>query len=208
MSERKTRIAIPKGGLLEGSLDSLAKLGLEIPDLKSKENERKLIVPVNDEYELLIVRGHDVPIYVEHGAADLGIAGVDVILESNADIVQLKDLEFGACKLCVCGKKGEFKSISELPSHTRVATTFPHLSKEFFQKHGISHEIIHLYGSVELGPLTELSDVIVDLVATGETLKKNNLEVIDTIMNCTARLFANKVSYRLRNPLIDKLINS
>ena len=198
------RIAVPKGGLFSEATKSLEKMGIKLPD---EIDKRELIIKTKDpSWELLIVRGHDVPSYVEHGAADLGIVGSDVLIDSRAEVLQLEDLEFGECRLCVCAKKGIYKNLEDLPSYTRVATTFPNITKDYFHKNGLAIEVIHLYGSVELGPLTGLSDVIVDLVATGKTLEKNGLEVIDEIFPCTARLVANKVSYRLNKEKINALL--
>ncbi len=202
--KNKLRIAVAKGNLFTEGVEYLKKMGVNLGDY----DKRKLIIPTTDPgLEILLVRGHDVPTYVDHGAADLGIVGSDVVLDSKADVMQLKDLEFAPCKLSVCAKKGLYKSITDLPAHTRVATTFPNISMDYFHKHGISVEVINLYGSVELGPLTELSDVIVDLVATGKTLKENGLEVIEDIMDCSARLIANKASYRLNKAQIKALLN-
>lgn len=200
----KLKIAIAKGNLFQEGVKHLETVGISLGDY----DKRKLILPTSSQdWEILLVRGHDVPAYVEHGAADLGIVGSDVVIDSQAEVMQLKDLEFAPCKLCVCAPKDKYKSLADLPAHTRVATTFPNISQDYFHQHGISVEVIHLYGSVELGPLTELSDVIVDLVATGKTLKENGLEVIDTIMDCSARLIANKASYRLNKKLIEAISN-
>lgn len=204
------RIAVSKGTLLEGAVEYLKSQGLNF-DLSSKQ--RKLITPASpkanlgkgfESVEILLVRGHDVPVYVDHGAADLGIVGSDAILDSSADLVQLKDLKYGQCKLCVCAAKGDYKSITDLPTRVRVATSFPHLTKQYFQKLGIEVELIDLYGSVELAPLVGLSDIIVDLVASGKTLAENNLEVIATIMDCTSTLVVNQASFKLyRNQFLD-----
>lgn len=203
------KIAVSKGTLLDGAVDFINKIGI---DFNIGFTKRRLIhrhkSPYKefDEVNILKVRGHDVPTYVEHGAADLGIVGLDTVIDSGADLVKLKDLNYGGCRLCVCAVKGQYKSAAELPSYTRVATTFPNISKDYFAKKGIDVEIIHLYGSVELGPLTELSDVIVDLVATGKTLEENNLEVIEEIMDCSAFLVANRASFKLfKSDFIDLL---
>jgi len=208
-SEKVLRIAFSKGGLLEGALKFFEKKGFTV----DRSNDRKLIVDVSsddklgfDKIEALLVRGHDVPIYVQHGAADLGVVGLDVILDSRVSVYQLEDLKYGECKLCVCAKKGLYKSVADLPSNIKVATTFPNLSKDFFDSKGLNAEIINLYGSVELGPLTDLSDVIVDLVATGKTLQENGLEVIEEILPCTSRLIANKSSFRQYKEELLKLI--
>lgn len=196
----KLRIAIAKGGLFENAKEFLSKKSFQFND----EKTRKLILEIAsnleapfDEIEVLLVRGHDVPVYVEHGAADLGIVGLDVVLDSGTSNYLVKDLDYGQCRLSVCAKKGLYKSVYDLPKQTRVATTFPNLTKEFFDLKGVNAEIINLYGSVELGPLTDLSDVIVDLVATGKTLKENNLEEVESFLDCSAYLIANSASFKL-----------
>ncbi len=196
----KLRIAIAKGGLFDKAKDFLSEKSFIFNDDKTRklilEVDSKLNAPFN-EIEVLLVRGHDVPVYVEHGAADLGIVGLDVVLDSRTSNFLVKDLDYGKCRLSVCAKKGLYKSVYDLPKQTRVATTFPNLTKEFFDLKGVNTEIINLYGSVELGPLTDLSDVIVDLVATGKTLKENNLEELESFLDCSAYLIANKASFKL-----------
>lgn len=198
---QQVKIALSKGALLDGAIEFFSKAGIEIGN--SEADKRKLIRtakitnPDFKDYEIqfLMVRGHDVPVYVEHGAADFGIVGVDVVLDSRAKVHQLMDLKYGDCDLCVCSVQGKYKSVAELPSYTRVATTFPNLTKDFFHQRGLEVEVINLYGSVELAPLTDLTDLIVDLVATGKTLKENGLEPIHKIMHCTAHLIANPTAF-------------
>jgi ATP phosphoribosyltransferase len=192
------KIAVSKGTLLDGAIEFLKTNGISV----ETGDKRKLILNASpglgfDKIEVLLVRGHDVPTYVEHGAVDLGVVGLDTVIDSKTNVMRLKDLAYGHCRLCVCGKKGLYKSLAELPNYTRVATTFPNITKDFFAKRGLEVEIINLYGSVELGPLTELSDIIVDLVASGKTLEENGLEVISEIMPCTAILIANEASFRV-----------
>lgn len=200
-SQKVLRIALSKGSLLDGAVEFLASKKISI-DLS---NKRKLIIPANtkiknanfESIEILLVRAHDVPIYVEHGAADLGILGLDTLIDSRANVVSLQDLNYGHCKLSLCAPKALYQDLQDLPDYVRVATTFPNISKDFFVSRGINAEIINLYGSVELGPLTNLSDLIVDLVASGKTLEENGLEVIETIMDCSAHLIANQASFKL-----------
>ncbi len=211
------KIALAKGSLQEGAFKYLASLGFIFEDLSaedianfqpSKVPRHKLILKASlgeRDIEILLVRGHDVPAYVEHGAADLGIVGLDVIRDSGADLVKLRDLDYGHCKLCVAVPKGLYKSLADLPNYARVATTFPNLSREFFNSKGFEVEIINLYGSVEIAPLTNLSDIIVDLVATGKTLSENGLEPIHTIMDCSAYLIANRSSFQLHKKLFLEL---
>lgn len=196
--ESVLRIALSKGTLLDGALEFFNSKGLDV----KIENKRKLIMETGpafgfDRVEFLLVRGHDVPTYVEHGAADLGVVGLDTVIDSNASLVKLRDLDYGHCRLCVCAKKGLYKSVKDIPNYARVATTFSNLTNAFFTKAGIEVEVINLYGSVELGPLTDLSDVIVDLVATGKTLEENGLEIIEEIMPCSAILIANNAAFKI-----------
>ncbi len=201
------KIAVSKGTLFEGAVAFLQSQGIAIEDIS---NKRKLILSAKSaqdlgykDIEILMVRGHDVPIYVDHGAADLGIVGIDVVIDSKTNVMKLRDLNYGHCRLSVCAIQGQYKSVADLPSYTRVATTFPNIAKDFFEKRGLEVEIINLYGSVELGPLTALSDVIVDLVATGTTLKENGLEVLEDIMDCTSILIANPSSFKANSKLLD-----
>lgn len=192
------KIAVSKGTLLDGALEFFQSKGVDA----KFDNKRKLIVEAGpglgfDQVEFLLVRGHDVPTYVEHGAADLGVVGLDTAVDSGASLVKLKDLNYGHCKLCVCAKKSKYRTARDLPNYARIATSFPNITANYFRKLGREVEVINLYGSVELGPLTELSDAIVDLVATGTTLKENGLEVIDEILPCTAILVANNAAMKI-----------
>ena len=208
-SKKTLKIAAAKGGLFEKAQSFLEAKGLSFPE----DRNRKLILELDaenkfgfEQIEVLLVRGHDVPVYVENGGADLGIVGLDVVLDSKASCYLLKDLEYGHCRLSVCAIKDRYKTVFDLPKQTRVATTFPNLAKEFFSLKGINAEVINLYGSVELGPLTDLSEVIVDLVATGKTLKENNLEELESFLDCSAYLIANNSSYKLYKENLNKLL--
>lgn len=221
MSQKKVfRIALTKGTLLGGAFKFFAAKGFEFEDISSEQiadfdksmlPNHKLILNAKtakgEAVEILLVRGHDVPAYVEHGAVDLAVVGLDVIEDSKADIVKLKDLDYGHCRLCVAAKKSKYSSASALPSYARIATSFPSLTKEFFEKKDLDVEVIKLYGSVEIGPLTDLSDAIVDLVATGKTLKAHGLEVIDEILSCSAYLIANKSSFKQNKTYFLELAN-
>jgi ATP phosphoribosyltransferase regulatory subunit len=206
--EKTLRIALSKGTLLDGAIEFLKTKKIEV-DLS---NKRKLISQSTGEtygfqkIEILLVRGHDVPIYVQHGAADLGVVGLDTIIDSKANVSHLKDLGYGACTLSVCAPKNKYQSVADLPEYTKVSTTFPVITKDFFASTTTVVEIINLYGSVELGPLTGLSDVIVDLVASGKTLEENGLEVVEKILDCTARLICNNASYKLYKSNINKVL--
>ena len=199
-------VALPKGKLFGLSADLLAKVGYTAEGLSEKS--RKLIITNNDaRLKFIITKTADVPTYVEYGAADIGIIGKDVILESGKDVYELLDLGFGKCHLMMAVPKDKKRARLEDYAHTRVATKFPHIAEKFFAEQGMQMEYIKLNGSIELGPLIGLSESIVDIVETGTTLRENNLEEIVTIMNATARLIANRVSYKLKFERINALVN-
>jgi ATP phosphoribosyltransferase len=154
---------------------------------------------------VLVVRSQDVPTYVEHGAADLGIAGRDVLEEERPDLYEPLDLGLGACRMVVA-ERGDRPVDERGLVHVRVATKYPEVTRRWLQGRGLYAEVIKLYGSVELAPLVGLGDRIVDLVSTGETLRQNGLVEVDTIMHVTSRLVVNKASLKLRGPEIDALI--
>lgn len=196
-------IALSKGYLLKEALNLLRSCGYQVSDL----DERKLVFyDDSQQIRFLVLRPADVPVYVEYGAADLGVTGKDVLYENNNDVLELLDLGFGKCDLIVAApndyNRGYFNDM-------RVATKFIHSADRFFKQQALKVELIKLYGSVEVAPTIDLSDVIVDLTATGKTLKENGLKIIDKVYTSTARLIANKASYQLKNddilPLIKKL---
>ncbi len=188
------------------STELLKKIGWTAEGLHEKS--RKLVI-TNDAEKLkfIITKTADVPTYVENGAADIGIIGKDVILESGKDVYELLDLGFGKCHLMMAVPKDKKRATLEDYSHTRVATKFPHIAEKFFAARGMQMEYIKLNGSIELGPIVGLSESIVDIVETGTTLRENNLEEIVHIMDATARLIANRVSYRLKFQRINNLVN-
>jgi ATP phosphoribosyltransferase len=188
-------LAIARGRLLKEAAGILKKTGLPVGEIY--RGSRKLIFEFPDiDFKILIVRPSDVPSYVEYGAADCGIVGKDTLIEEGHDLYEPLNLGIGKCKLVVAAPRG-FKFSNSKP--LRVATKYPRISYEHFVKKGLTTEIVKLYGSVELAPLVGLSDVIVDLSATGETLKKNKLVEIETIANITARLVVNKVSMKVKS---------
>lgn len=199
-------IALPKGKLFNLSTDLLQKVGWTAEGLHEKS--RKLVI-ANESARLkfIITKTADVPTYVENGAADIGIIGKDVILESGKDIYELLDLGFGKCHLMMAVPKDKKRARLEDYAHTRVATKFPRIAKQFFAARGMQMEYIKLNGSIELGPIVGLSESIVDIVETGTTLRENNLEEIAHILDATARLIANRVSYRLKFDRINNLVN-
>jgi len=195
-------IAMSRGRLLIEAVELFAKAGINIQAVN--KDSRKLIFDFNDlGLKILITRPTDVPSYVEYGAADCGIVGKDTLLESNSNLYEPLDLKIGKCRLVVAAPNG---FSMENRSSLRIGTKYPKVSSEFFVAKGISAEIVKLNGSVELAPLAGLSDVIVDLTASGETLKTNNLFEIESIAEITARLVVNKVSLKVKSKEIRTLI--
>ncbi len=197
-------VALPKGRLGQKVYDMFAKSGFECPEIL--EDSRKLIFE-NQELGVRYfwVKPSDVAIYVERGAADIGVAGKDILLEYEPDIYELLDLDMGKCRMAVAAKS-DFR---DNPQKTlRVATKFSNIAKRFYSSKGREIDIIHLNGSIEIAPLLGLSDVIVDIVETGTTLKENHLEVIDEIVPISARLISNKASYKFKSEQIDKIAKS
>jgi len=197
-------VALPKGRLAEEAVRFLADAGLAVPS--DLESSRQLILSTGDGFRYLLAKPGDVPTYVAHGAADIGIVGLDVLRESREDLYEPLMLPFGYCRLSVAAPKDRPKRPLRLETRPRVATKFPNLAESFFRSRGISSDIIVLKGSVELAPLVGLSDMIVDLVQTGSTLEANNLEEIEVIMPSQAVLVVNRASYRLNERLMDDLI--
>ena len=190
-------IALPKGKLFGLSADMFAKIGYTAEDLSEKS--RKLIISNDDKkIRFIISKTADVPTYVEYGAADIGVIGKDVLLESGKDVYELLDLGFGRCHLMMAVHKNQKRGKLMDYNHTRVATKFPHIAEGFFNSKGMQMEYIKLNGSIDLGPIVGLSESIVDIVETGTTLRENNLEEIAYIMDATARLICNRVSFKLK----------
>ena len=208
MSEQRyLTFALGKGRLANKTLDLLEQLGITCTEMKDKDS-RKLIF-VNEELKLkfFLAKGPDVPTYVEYGAADIGVVGEDTILEEQRRVFEVLDLGFGKCRMCVCGPASA-KELLKTHEMIRVATKYPIIAKDYFynQKHQ-TVDIIKLNGSVELGPIVGLSDVIVDIVETGSTLKENGLEVLEEICPLSARMIVNQVSMQMETERIKSLIN-
>ncbi len=205
---RYLTFALGKGRLADQTLALLEKIGITCEEMKDK-GSRKLIF-VNEALKLrfFLAKGSDVPTYVEYGAADIGVVGSDTILEENRRVYEVLDLGFGRCRMCVCGPA----SAKELLQHhemIRVASKYPKIAKDYFynQKHQ-TVDIIKLNGSVELGPIVGLSDVIVDIVETGSTLKENGLEVLEEICPLSARMIVNQVSMKMEAERIKKILQA
>ena len=197
-------IALPKGKLFDKSVRLLAKVGYSAENVT--EDSRKLVIS-NEETKVrfIIAKTVDVPTYVEYGAADIGIIGKDVLLEQDKDVVELLDLGFGRCRLMMAVPEAKRRAKLTDYAHLRVATKYPNCAKAYFNKLGIQTEIVKLNGSIELGPIVGLSEMIVDIVETGSTLKANGLEVIEWVCDISARLIANTASLKLRKAEIEEL---
>ena len=197
-------VALPKGRLGEKVYAMFEKAGFPCPSIK--ENNRKLIFE-NEEcgVRYFWVKPSDVAIYVERGAADIGVAGKDILLEYEPDVYELLDLDLGKCRMAVAAMAG-FRD--DTRKTLRVATKFSNIAQNYYRSLGRDIDIIHLNGSIEIAPILGLSDVIVDIVETGTTLKENNLIVYDTIVPISARLIANKASYKFKGEQIDTILSS
>lgn len=205
--DRYLTFALGKGRLASKTMELFEKIGITCEEMKDKDS-RKLIF-VNEELKLkfFLAKGPDVPTYVEYGAADIGVVGKDTIMEENRRVYEVLDLGYGKCRMCVCGPE----SARELLQHhemIRVASKYPNIAKDYFynKKHQ-TVDIIKLNGSVELGPIVKLSDVIVDIVETGSTLKENGLEVLEEICPLSARMIVNQVSMQMQTDRIHTLIS-
>ena len=202
-------IALSKGTLLKPTIELLQQAGLPCEGIT--EDSRNMIFSFSGDPQIkyIICRPTDVPAYVEHGAADLGIVGKDVIVEQGKDLFEMADLGFGYCRFVVA-VPAHMKELSlQDLNYKRVATKFPSVAERFFRDNGLQVEIITLHGNIELAPLMGLSDMIVDIVSSGRTLRENNLVELVSIMDSTTRLVANRVSYRTKyqevQPLIEKM---
>ena len=198
--------ALTKGRLADKTLELLEQLGITCEEMKEKDS-RKLVF-VNEELKLkfFLAKGPDVPTYVEYGAADIGVVGKDIIVEEGRNVHEVLDLGFGTCKMCVCGS-WDAKELLEHREVIRVATKYPQIAKDYFynKKHQ-TVEIIKMNGSIELAPIVGLSEVIVDIVETGSTLKENGLTVLEEVCPLSARMIVNPVSMRMENDRIRELI--
>jgi ATP phosphoribosyltransferase len=200
----RLRIAVPRGALLSDTLALLDRLGIDTAEVRA--NDRRLLF---DEVGIITMRPTDVPTYVEAGAADLGITGKDVLLEqSEREVLELVDLGYGGCEMVLASEAGEDRAAEALRrlGVMRVATKYPRIAARHFQATGRQAEIVEVKGSVELAPLTGLVEAIVDLTATGTTLRENGLVVRERIATSTARLIANPVAHKLRAADTDRLL--
>ncbi len=204
---RYLTFALAKGRLAKNAMKIFEEIGIECQEMKDKDT-RKLIF-VNEELKLkfFLAKASDVPTYVEHGAADIGIVGRDTILEENRKLYEVLDLGFGKCKMCVCGPESARELLNN-HSMIRVASKYTKIAKDYFynKKHQ-TVEIIKLNGSVELAPIVGLSDVIVDIVETGTTLKENGLSVLEEVCDLSARVVVNQVSMKMEDERIREIVH-
>lgn len=205
--KRYLTFALTKGRLAKKTLELLEQTGITCEEMKDPDS-RKLIF-VNEELGLrfFLAKGPDVPTYVEYGAADIGVVGKDTILEEGRKIYEVLDLGFGKCRMCVCGPESA-RSLLNGQELIRVATKYPHIAKDYFyNQRNQTVEIIKLNGSIELAPIVGLSEVIVDIVETGSTLRENGLVVLEEVCPLSARVVVNPVSMRMENERITKLLS-
>lgn len=203
---KRLRVAVPKGNLFEDALRALDGAGLPVEVLQ--EDGRKLLYEAEDT-EFIVCRPWDVPVYVEYGAADVGIVGKDVLEEGEPNVVELGDLGTNLVRMILAAPAESAEEVREAIGHAevvRVATKFPRTARRYFEEMGRQAEIIALHGSIELAPLVGLAECIVDLTETGTTLRENNLTILDEISTSTARLIANRGAYRLRNKEVAALV--
>jgi ATP phosphoribosyltransferase len=200
---KKIRIAIPnKGRIKQPTMDALAGAGITI-----LEEERTYVSKTSDpRFEAIFARANDIPVYVHYGAVDLGITGHDLILEREADVLELLDLEYGKATLVVAvPEKSSITTVNDVPALTRVATEFPNIARKYFERLGKQVEVLEVSGTAELAPKLGLAQMIVDITSSGETLRKNRLRVIGTILDSTCRLACNKIAYRTFEKEISEL---
>ena len=200
-------VALAKGRLAELAMDTFINLGMDCSEMKQKTRKLIFTDEVN-KVKFILVKASDVPTYVEHGAADIGIVGKDTILEENRKLYEMVDLGFGKCNMCVCGPV-ELKDKYDKITNLRVASKYTTIADKFFREEkGMTIELIKLNGSVELAPLVGLSHVIVDIVETGKTLRENGLDVLEEVCPLSARLVVNRVSMKMEKERIMKIVNA
>ena len=203
---RYLTFALAKGRLANKTMDMFEKLGITCDSIRDKETRKLIFVNEDLKLKFFLAKASDVPTYVEYGAADIGIVGEDTILEEGRNLYEVMDLGFGKCKMCVCGPESA-REVLENNQLIRVATKYPNIAKDYFyNKKFQTVEIIKLNGSVELAPIVGLSEVIVDIVETGSTLRANGLTVLEEICDLSARMVVNQVSLKMEQERIRKLI--
>ncbi len=207
--KEEIKVAVPKGYLFDPCVDLLKKAGYNVESLVEK-NRKLSISSGEDPVQYIISRPMDVPVYVEHGACDVGFSGKDALMEKESNVYELLDLRNGKCRIILATLKDGVEKVKEHYRHfglIRVATSYPNIAKKYFDKIGVQAEIIKLHGSVELAPMLGIADEILDITSTGKTLEENNLVEMEEIAVSTTRLIANITSYRVKYDLISNFIN-
>lgn len=203
---RYLTFALGKGRLARQTLELFEKIGITCEEMKDKNTRKLIFVNEEEKMRFFLAKGPDVPTYVEYGAADIGVVGKDTILEENRNIHEVLDLGFGKCRMCVCGPQ-KAQDLLQKREFIRVASKYPGIARNyFFNKKYQTVEIIKLNGSIELAPIVGLSEVIVDIVETGSTLRENGLEVLEEVCALSARMVVNPVSMKMENERITRLI--
>ena len=201
--KKKIRIAVPnKGRIKQPTMDALAGANITI-----LEEKRTYVSKTSDpRYEAIFARANDIPVYVHYGAVDLGVTGHDLILEREANVLELLDLKFGKATMVVAvPEKSAITTVNDVPALTKVATEFPNITRKYFERLGKQVEVLEVSGTAELAPKLDLAQMIVDITSSGETLRKNKLRIIGTILETTSRLACNKISYRTYEKEISEL---
>lgn len=203
---RYLTVALTKGRLAQKTLDMFEQIGITCEEMRDKDTRKLIFVNEDLKLRFFLAKGPDVPTYVEYGAADIGVTGKDIILEEGRKLYEVMDLGFGKCRMCVCGPESA-RELLQNNQLIRVATKYPNIAKDYFynKKHQ-TVEIIKLNGSIELAPIVGLSEVIVDIVETGSTLRENGLSVLEEVIPLSARMVVNQVSMKMENERITKLI--
>ncbi len=206
--QRYLTIALTKGRLASKTMGMLEQIGITCEEMKDPDSRKLIFTNEEQRLRFFLAKGPDVPTYVEYGAADLGVVGKDTILEEQRKLYEVLDLGFGACSMCVCGPESARRYL-EGQELIRVATKYPRIAKDYFyNQKNQTVEIIKLNGSIELAPIVGLSEVIVDIVETGSTLRENGLTVLEKICDLSARVVVNQVSMRMENDRITKLLQA
>ena len=205
---RYLTVALTKGRLAQKTLDMFEQIGITCEEMRDKDTRKLIFVNEDLKLRFFLAKGPDVPTYVEYGAADIGVTGKDIILEEGRKLYEVMDLGFGKCRMCVCGPESA-RELLQNNQLIRVATKYPNIAKDYFynKKHQ-TVEIVKLNGSIELAPIVGLSEVIVDIVETGSTLKENGLVVLEEVCPLSARMIVNPVSMRMENDRIKELITN
>lgn len=204
---RYLTFALAKGRLAKQTLGLLEQVGITCEEMKDPDTRKLLFVNEDLKVKFFLAKASDVPTYVEYGAADIGVVGKDTILEEGRNLYEVMDMNLGKCRMCVCGPASA-KELLKRNEIIRVATKYPNIAKDYFQSQkNQTVEIVKLNGSVELAPIVGLSEVIVDIVETGTTLRENGLEVLEEICPLSARIVVNQVSLKMEHQRIRKLLN-